>query len=48
MKTYKLSCDDGFSVKSSKKSEVIAYAKSHIRKEHHRNMKNSEISKMVR
>ena len=48
MKTYKLGCDDGFSVRSRKKSEVVDFAKRHIQKEHHQRMKSLDISRMVK
>lgn len=47
-KTYKLSCPDGFMVKSHKKREVADFAKKHVKKEHHKNATPAEINKMIK
>ncbi len=48
MNKYTMSCDDGFSVGSRKRSEVVAMGQLHVWKEHHKKVPSSEMVKMVK
>lgn len=43
-----MSCDDGFSVASRKKAEVVAMGQMHVLKEHRKRVPSAEMAKMVR
>lgn len=48
MNRYTMSCDDGFSVASRKRGEVVAMGQLHVWKEHGKKVPSAEMAKMVK
>jgi predicted small metal-binding protein len=48
MKRWKVACEDGFEVVSSKEHELVKYVQQHVKELHNKDVSHEEVMKMAK